>query len=159
VQFGVECGLVQYENKVGTTERIHSLNLQGDNNLKGLQKPSQKDHLLINVTCVRMSTWKNRKKTWSPSLACNFRGKMGSSHLIRGVMWWKLKWCRRMWVQEKMVLKHELSESIPLHSQRVKYETNVCELEDHVGEKGWSSNWPTKLGLPKKLLQVFLITC
>ncbi len=27
VQFGVECDLVQYENKVGTTKGIHSLNL------------------------------------------------------------------------------------------------------------------------------------
>jgi hypothetical protein len=27
VQFGVECGPVQYENKIGTTKGIHSLNL------------------------------------------------------------------------------------------------------------------------------------
>jgi len=27
VQFGVECDHVQYENKVGTTKGIHSLNL------------------------------------------------------------------------------------------------------------------------------------
>jgi len=43
---------VQYENKVGTIERIHSLNLQGENNPKGAKKPSQKDHLLIKVACV-----------------------------------------------------------------------------------------------------------
>jgi hypothetical protein len=48
----VECGLVQYENKVETTEGIHLLNLQGENSFKVVQKPSQKDHLLINVTCV-----------------------------------------------------------------------------------------------------------
>jgi hypothetical protein len=30
---------VQYENKIGTTKRIHLLNLQGENSLKGVQKP------------------------------------------------------------------------------------------------------------------------
>jgi hypothetical protein len=40
VQFGVECDHVQYENKVGTTKGIHSLNLQGENSPKGVQKPS-----------------------------------------------------------------------------------------------------------------------
>jgi hypothetical protein len=56
VQFGVECDLVQYENKVGTIEEIRLLNLQGENNPEGVQKPSQKDHLSINVTCIRMLT-------------------------------------------------------------------------------------------------------
>ncbi len=46
--------------------------------------------------------------------------------------------------------KHELPYNIPLHSQRLNYEVNVCELKDHVGEKGWSSNWSTKLGFAKK---------
>jgi hypothetical protein len=55
MQFGVECGLVQYENKVRTTKGIHLLNLQGENSPKGVQKPSQKDHLLINVACVGIS--------------------------------------------------------------------------------------------------------
>jgi hypothetical protein len=45
-----------------------------------------------------------------------------------------------MWVWEKMVPKHELPKSIPLHSQRLNYRARVCELEDHVGEKGLSSN-------------------
>jgi hypothetical protein len=45
---------MRYENKVGTTERIHSLNLQGENSFEGVQKPSQNDHLPINVTCVGM---------------------------------------------------------------------------------------------------------
>jgi len=40
VQFGVKCGLMQYENKIGTTKGIHLLNLQGENNLEGVQKPS-----------------------------------------------------------------------------------------------------------------------
>jgi hypothetical protein len=47
---------VQYENKVGTTERIHLLNLQGENNPGGVQKPSQNDHFPINVTCVETPT-------------------------------------------------------------------------------------------------------
>jgi hypothetical protein len=54
MKFGVECDLMQYENKVGITEGIHSLNLQGQNNPKGVQKPSQKDHLLVNVACIGM---------------------------------------------------------------------------------------------------------
>jgi hypothetical protein len=40
VQFGVEYDLVQYENKIGTIEEILSLNLQGENNFEGVQKPS-----------------------------------------------------------------------------------------------------------------------
>jgi len=49
-----------------------------------------------------------------------------------------------------MVPNHELLESIPLQGQGLNSRTNVCKLEDHVGEKGWSLNWPTKLGLVKK---------
>jgi hypothetical protein len=48
----VECDPLQYENKVKTIKRIHSLNLLGENNLEGVKKSSQKDHLLINVTCI-----------------------------------------------------------------------------------------------------------
>jgi hypothetical protein len=33
---------------------------------------------------------------------------------------------------------------------KLDYETYVCELEDYVGEKGLSSNWPTKFGHAKK---------
>jgi len=40
-----------------------------------------------------------------------------------------------MWVQQKMVLKHELLENIFLHGQGLNYGAKVCELEDHVGEK------------------------
>jgi hypothetical protein len=54
VQFGVECDPMQYENKIGTIEGIHSLNLQGENNFEGVQKPSQKNHLIINATCIGM---------------------------------------------------------------------------------------------------------
>jgi hypothetical protein len=56
MQFGVECDLVQYENKFGTIERIHLLNLQGENSPKGVQKPISKDHLLINETHVKTPT-------------------------------------------------------------------------------------------------------
>jgi len=65
-------------------------------------------------------------------------------------MWWGLRWCRKTWVWEKMVPKHELFENIPLHSQGLNCKVNVCELEDHVGEKGWSLKWLTKLGPTKK---------
>jgi hypothetical protein len=40
MQFGVECDPMQYENKVETIEGIHSLNLQSENNLEVVQKPS-----------------------------------------------------------------------------------------------------------------------
>jgi hypothetical protein len=33
---------------------VHLQNLLGENNPKGVQKPSQKDYLQINVACVRM---------------------------------------------------------------------------------------------------------
>ncbi len=55
--------------------------------------------------------------------------------------------------------KHKLFESISLHDQRLNYGINICELEDHVGEKGFSLNWPIKFRPTKKLLQVFPITC
>ncbi len=51
VQFELECGLVQYENKVETIEGIHLLNLQNEHNLEGVQKPSQKDHLHLSLLC------------------------------------------------------------------------------------------------------------
>jgi len=56
VQFGVECCFVQYQNKVGTIEGIQLLNLQGEKNLEGVQKPSQNDHLLINATYIGTPT-------------------------------------------------------------------------------------------------------
>jgi len=96
-----------------------------------------------------MPTWRNWKKIWGPGLFSSLRGRTWSSSLIRGVMWWGLKWCWKTCVQKKMVPNHELFESIPLQGQGFNSEANVCELEDHVGEKGWSSNWPTKLGLAK----------
>jgi hypothetical protein len=43
---------VPYENKVETIKGIHVLNLLGEKNPKGVQKPSQKDQSLINVICV-----------------------------------------------------------------------------------------------------------
>jgi hypothetical protein len=54
VQFEVKCDLVLYENKVKTIEKIHKLNLLVENILKGVQQPSQNDHLLINVACIGM---------------------------------------------------------------------------------------------------------
>jgi len=50
----VECDLYQYENKAEIIEGIHSLSFLGENNPEGVQKPSQKDHLLTNGACVRM---------------------------------------------------------------------------------------------------------
>jgi hypothetical protein len=39
-------------------------------------------------------------------------------------------------VWQKMVPKHKLPNSTPLHAQGLKYEANICKLENHVGEKG-----------------------
>ncbi len=68
MQFGEECDPIQYENKVGTTKKIHSLNFQNENSLKGVQKPSQNDHLPINVTCYNANL-KGSEKTRGPDLA------------------------------------------------------------------------------------------
>ncbi len=46
--------------------------------------------------------------------------------------------------------KQKLFENIPLHAQGENRETNIYELENHVGEKGLSSNWPTKFIPTKK---------
>jgi len=56
VQFDVRCNLVQYGNKVEIIVGIHLQNLMGENNRKGVQKPSQKDRLQINVAFVGMPT-------------------------------------------------------------------------------------------------------
>jgi hypothetical protein len=56
MQFGVECDLMQYENKFGTIERIQLLNLQGENSPKDVQKPFPKAHLPINATHVKTPT-------------------------------------------------------------------------------------------------------
>jgi hypothetical protein len=52
VKFEVECGHVRNENKDEIIMGIHPLNLPAENNSKGDLKPSQKDHLPINATCV-----------------------------------------------------------------------------------------------------------
>ncbi len=59
MQFDVECDLMWYDNKVEIIMEVHSQNLLGENNPKGVQKPSQKDHLQTNVACVRMHAWKS----------------------------------------------------------------------------------------------------
>jgi hypothetical protein len=93
---------------------------------------------------------KESEESSSLGLVRNMWGEAGSNHLIWGLMQWELQWCRKTCVWKKMVPKHELFESIPLHGQGLNYITNICELEDHVGEKGWSLNWLTKFGLAKK---------
>jgi hypothetical protein len=62
-------------------------------------------------------------------------------------------------VREKMVPQRELLKSIPMYNQGLNYGASVCELEDHVGEKGLRSNWPTKLGLTKKTLLASFPNC
>ncbi len=51
--------------------------------------------------------------------------------------------------------KCELLENIHLHNQGLNCGANVCESEDYVGEKRWSSNWLTKLEPIKKNLVNF----
>jgi hypothetical protein len=62
VQFKVICDLVRYENKIETTNGIHSLNLLGESNFEGVQKPSQKDHLSIDVACIKIQVLKIKRE-------------------------------------------------------------------------------------------------
>ncbi len=71
----MECDLVQYENKVETTMRIHLWNLMGENSLKDVLKSSQKYYLWTNVTCIGMSIWKNQTKAQGFGLVCKFHEK------------------------------------------------------------------------------------
>ncbi len=146
----MEYDFVQYENKVGITKRIHLLNFHGGNNFESVQNPSHKDHLPINVACIGISAWRNQKKAQNLSLTRNLQGKMWSNHLIQSVMWWELRWCQRTWMWEKMVSKRKLPKSIPLHAQVLNYETNIYELEDHVGGKGLNLNQSTKFKPTKR---------
>ncbi len=83
-----------YENKIETIKGVHLLNLLNENNPKGVQKPSQNNHLPINATCVGMLTRKNQTKVWGLGLVHSLVGKAKSNHLIQGViMWRELKWC------------------------------------------------------------------
>jgi len=49
------------------------------------------------------------------------------------------------------VPKCELFENIPLHAQKLNYRINICELEDHVGEKRLNLDWLPKLKPTKKI--------
>jgi hypothetical protein len=51
-----------------------------------------------------------------------------------------------MWVQKKMVPKHELLESLSMCIQELNYEKYLYELEDHVWEEALSLNLPLKFG-------------
>jgi len=54
MQFEMECDLMWYENKFETIEGIHSLNFSSENIPNSVKKLSHKDHLPINVACVKM---------------------------------------------------------------------------------------------------------
>ncbi len=62
-----------------------------------------------------------------------------------------------MW--EKMVPNCKVLKSIPLHGQRLNCGANICELEDHVREEGWSLNWLTKFKLVKKIPLANFLSC
>jgi len=68
-------------------------NLSSENNFKGVQKPSHKNYLQLNVACVGMLTWKSYMKVQGPNLVCNILGKMGGRHLIKDVKQKDLNWC------------------------------------------------------------------
>jgi hypothetical protein len=57
-------------------------NLSGENSFKGVQTPSLKGLMHINVTCIRMPSWKNKMKVWGLGLVCSFSKKKKGSHLI-----------------------------------------------------------------------------
>jgi hypothetical protein len=64
-----------------------------------------------------------------------------------------------MWVQKKMVIEHELLESIILHIQELNYEKCIYDLEYHVGEEALKSNLPPKFGRTKKIPLVGFLNC
>jgi hypothetical protein len=93
----------------------------------------------------------------SLGLICSILGKVGRNHLIQDVKQKRLKWCLNMWVQEKMVPKHELLENVSPHVQELNYRKNFYELEDHVREEALSLDLPLKFGPIKEFLLHFLI--
>jgi hypothetical protein len=82
MQFEMECDPMWYENKFETIKGIHSLNFSSENIPNSVKKLSHKDHLPINVACVKMLIWRNHKKTQGPSFTHSFLGKERNSHLI-----------------------------------------------------------------------------
>ncbi len=52
-------------------------------------------------------------------------------------------------MQGKMVPKHKLLKSIPLHVQESNYKEGVYELEDNFGEETLSLDLPLKLEFAK----------
>jgi hypothetical protein len=78
----MECDHVRCENKVETIKGIHLLNLLGENSPKGVQKPSQKNHLPINVACIEMPIRKNQKKVQGLNLAHSLLRKTRNNHLM-----------------------------------------------------------------------------
>ncbi len=90
----MKCDPMWYEIKVESIKGVHLLNLLNENNPKGVQKPSQNNHLPINATCVGMLIKKIQMKVWSLGLVHSLVGKAKRNHLIQGViMRWALKWC------------------------------------------------------------------
>jgi hypothetical protein len=59
----VKCDLYQYENKAQINAGIHSLNLLGENNHKGVRKPSRNDYLSIDGAIVGMLIFKKSQKS------------------------------------------------------------------------------------------------
>ncbi len=64
-----------------------------------------------------------------------------------------------MWMQKKMVLEHELLESIILHIQELNYKKNIYELKYHVGEEASNSNLPPKFGPTKRIPLIGFFNC
>jgi hypothetical protein len=64
---------------------VHSQFFFGENNLEGVQKPSQNDNLQINATCIKMPSWRNQSKIQNPSMVHILIRKMGWSYLIHDV--------------------------------------------------------------------------
>jgi hypothetical protein len=52
----MECDLEQYERKVETIVGINLESFMGVNFFEGVKKPSQKNHLQINLACIGMLT-------------------------------------------------------------------------------------------------------
>ncbi len=55
--------------------------------------------------------------------------------------------------------KMRTTEIIPMHTQGLNCKADVCELKDHVEEKGLNLNWLTKFGLTKKTFPASFPNC
>jgi hypothetical protein len=132
VQFDVGCDLTWYGKKVETIVRIHLQNLLDENNLEGVQKPSQKGRLQINGTCVGTPTWKCQMKVQNLNLVYSLLRKVGGSHLIEDVK-------HTRWNTHLIITSHEVNKIKAHPSKGIIY---VWKKKTYLGKVSWIFSQP-----------------